>query len=528
MDTTYSSPSSSCPKDTNEDRCPAQHPPRLELGARLGLAGIDGPDGARAVVAEQVRPVERGRLGAAVDVATGDRAALLARGCTRSPASSAPWSQPAERVAARTLHDRPAEVQAALAGLALDVDLLDLVLADVADPEVPGLRVEARPPRVAQAVVPELLAGPPPFRNGLSFGMAYGPSLVHVDAQDAAEQVVCVLAVAERVARRVAAAVTRRDVQVAVGAEAQPAAVVVPLGSAEVEDGPGRTRRSPPGPARRCRYSTTRVSPDGRVVVDVEPPVLARTSDGTRPRAGRARRPCPPGRAGRRSVPVTLPFRLQDPDEAGPLDEVQPPLAGAVPGEVDGLRVRADVDELLELELDLARLGTPRAWVTRCAGAWRPASRVPRSGPRSRAPGSARRWQAPGGRRLGGRRLGGRRLGRTTWVGDDDPSASLSPLGRRDRGRLPHERAAAREQSRSRTRSPAAGASRAWSLRSPLHRRPGGTPGRPSRSIAYSSPDSSCPNDDSGPLEGTHHLGRRQRRSRPRRRGERPTACRVQ
>ena len=157
--------------------------------------------------------------------------------------------------------DRPAEVQATLA-LGLDVDLLDLVLADVADPEVAGLAVEAGPPRIPQAVAPDLLAAAA-LGERIALGDRIRTALVDVDAQDVAEQVVLVLAIAERVAGRVATTVAERDVQVAIGPEAQPATVVVPLRPGEVEAVSGRNPAATSWPALRCLYSTTRVLPAG-------------------------------------------------------------------------------------------------------------------------------------------------------------------------------------------------------------------------------------------------------------------------
>ena len=116
MEMTYSSPASSCPNETKLEPVLRNRRLRLELRARPCLAGVDGPDGAGAEVAEQVRAVQGGRLGAPVDVAARHRAAVapavrvLGHG-HRQPLARARGGA----VAARALHDRPAEVQAALA-----------------------------------------------------------------------------------------------------------------------------------------------------------------------------------------------------------------------------------------------------------------------------------------------------------------------------------------------------------------------------------------------------------------------------
>ena len=78
--------------------------------------------------------------------------------------------QPSRLEAVRALHPVPAEVQAALAG-ARDVDLLPRALADVADPQVARLAIERQAPRVAQAVVPDLVRAVRRSTNGLSGGM---------------------------------------------------------------------------------------------------------------------------------------------------------------------------------------------------------------------------------------------------------------------------------------------------------------------------------------------------------------------
>src|SRR5262249_52173810 len=123
-----------------------------------------------------------------------------------------------EAGAGEALHAAPAVVVAALASR-LEVDLLDRVLADVADPQVAGLAVEAPAPGVAHAVVPD---------RGHEAGIAHegvvgGRAAVVVDAVHLAQRLVVRLRVAAgHVARaRVVevAAVTDADVQLAVRAE---------------------------------------------------------------------------------------------------------------------------------------------------------------------------------------------------------------------------------------------------------------------------------------------------------------------
>ena len=76
--------------------------------------------------------------------------------------------------AVQPFHLPPAVVFAADARRGLEVDLLERVLADVADPEVAGRAVEGEAPRIAQAVRPDLAARAGAFANGFDGGIAYG------------------------------------------------------------------------------------------------------------------------------------------------------------------------------------------------------------------------------------------------------------------------------------------------------------------------------------------------------------------
>src|SRR5690606_33165659 len=106
----------------------------------------------------------------------------------------------------------------------LEVDLLDRVLADVADVEVAGQAVEAEAPRVAQAERPDLVPDVRVVheRIGRRDDRA---GRVDVEAEDLAEQRVPTLGVARRIPGRPAVAET--DVEVAVRSEGEAAAVVV-------------------------------------------------------------------------------------------------------------------------------------------------------------------------------------------------------------------------------------------------------------------------------------------------------------
>src|SRR4029450_5259349 len=129
------------------------------LLGHLAIAHPQSPDVALAVVAEEVRAPETRDRRAPVDDAASDRAALVVGGLEHR--EHAAIRVAAAREGVRRLHLVPAEVRPPSAtgrGLKL-VDLLPLVLADVADPEVAVGAVEAEAPRVADPVEPHL--GPP-------------------------------------------------------------------------------------------------------------------------------------------------------------------------------------------------------------------------------------------------------------------------------------------------------------------------------------------------------------------------------
>ncbi len=161
------------------------------------------------------------------------------------------------------LESVPPEVRARALARGHEVDLLPCVLADVGDPHVACLAVPREPPRVAQAVRPDL-GQPAPVRERVAGRDRVLPPTRgrRVDAQDLAEQRVERLAVAAGGVAAAgvagAAAVPEPEVQEAVGPEAQLAAVVVGLRLFDSQDLAARPRStvSPP-----IAYSSTRVSP---------------------------------------------------------------------------------------------------------------------------------------------------------------------------------------------------------------------------------------------------------------------------
>ncbi len=125
--------------------------------------------------------------------------------------------------AARALHVRPAE--AGPAGPPRQhVDLLPGALADVADVDVAAGAVDAEAPRIAQADGVDLRSPVGVAREAVVGRDDVGPAVVHVQAQQLAEQRPVVQAVAVRVVA--GAAVAGADDEHAVRVEGQHAALV--------------------------------------------------------------------------------------------------------------------------------------------------------------------------------------------------------------------------------------------------------------------------------------------------------------
>ena len=182
------------------------------LGARL-RTGSHGPQLAGAEVGEHVAAAQRGHPGAAVDEAAGDGAPLVV-GVLRDRAHRrAALHGPAAVEGRAALEGIPPEVDPARASAQTEVDLLDVVLADVPDPDVAAGAVEREAPGVAQAVGVDLgrpaAAGEGVVRRDAV--LLARRARVDVDAQDLAEQGVAVLRVVVGVAG--AAAVARADVE---------------------------------------------------------------------------------------------------------------------------------------------------------------------------------------------------------------------------------------------------------------------------------------------------------------------------
>ena len=196
------------------------------------------------------------------DVPAGDRARAAVVRDTRTPAATASAGAfPSVRV--RALEPVPPEVDAlarvAAAVAPQPVDLLPLVLADVADPEVAGVAVEREPPRVAQPVRPDLGPGAVACRrtgcrrapctrvaprSGFGSMRRILPSSVSSDCPLPPGGVA-------RAGVAGAAAVAEPEVQVAVGAERELAAVVVGLRLLDRAGSSARRRGSALPPVHR-------------------------------------------------------------------------------------------------------------------------------------------------------------------------------------------------------------------------------------------------------------------------------------
>ena len=140
-------------------------PGTLACSRRTSVArpsGVPGqrPQRARAEVAVDVAAAELRQRRAGVDDAARHRAALGVRVLRDGPDQLAAVVELVVAHALAALEGAPAEVLGRLVGLEQHaVDLLDGVLADVADPQLAERGVEGEPPRVAQAGEHDVPAG---------------------------------------------------------------------------------------------------------------------------------------------------------------------------------------------------------------------------------------------------------------------------------------------------------------------------------------------------------------------------------
>ena len=165
---------------------------QLGLFGHLFVIVAQPPDAPCGVVAINVHATLGRELSAAVNIAAGDGARLGVRVLDdrRDDGRRAGRVVWVDRLAA--LHDAPAVVAAALDA----EDHLPQVPADIAHPQVAGLGVKTHPPRVAEAVRPDLRPGTERSGKRVVRRDSVGETWVEavdVDAQDRRQQVADVL-----------------------------------------------------------------------------------------------------------------------------------------------------------------------------------------------------------------------------------------------------------------------------------------------------------------------------------------------
>ena len=169
-------------------------------------------------------------------------------------------------------HEPFEDVPAVVAPFLSEIDFLETVLADIRDIEIAESAIEAVAERVAQAEGPDLVGSGRPDERIVGrhriVAVRVGGKVVavNVEAEDIAEQVVDVLPGFGRVAAT--AAVADRGVEVAVGTEFDPAALVIrqPVGLVD----PQQQRLA-------CGIGMVRVG--GRDLVAADLGVVARIGD---------------------------------------------------------------------------------------------------------------------------------------------------------------------------------------------------------------------------------------------------------
>src|SRR6266850_6711488 len=150
-------------------------------GPGAALPGRSAPDRARAEIGEEIPAEDAGHLAAAIPVAsdhgTAEIVVVLENGQHETGLIAA--RRRIEAVAA--LHDPPSVVLAARAGRGLQIDLLPLVLSDVADEQGAGEPVEGEAPGIAKAERPDLRKRAGHADEGVARGHRVGRTAVDVD-----------------------------------------------------------------------------------------------------------------------------------------------------------------------------------------------------------------------------------------------------------------------------------------------------------------------------------------------------------
>src|SRR3954452_23537966 len=137
------------------------------------------PDRAGAVVAVEIRALERRDLRAAVAIAAADGASAAGVGVLEQREDDAGIDAVGGRVVAvHPFHLSPAVIFAADARRRLEIDFLERALADIPDPEVAGGAIETEAPWIADAVRPYLAARAGALRERIRRRNGVGRALI--------------------------------------------------------------------------------------------------------------------------------------------------------------------------------------------------------------------------------------------------------------------------------------------------------------------------------------------------------------
>ena len=198
---------------------------QFSLLCHLFAIVAQSPDSAGGVVAVNVHAVLGREFFATINIAAGDGARLGVRVLynRRDDGRRAGSVIRVNRLAA--LHDAPAVIAASLDAK----DHLPQIPADITDPQVAGLEVETHPPRIAEAVRPDLRPGTERSGKRVVRRDSVGETWVEaidVDAQDRRQQVADVLPGFQAVGRVRRLGVAGGNVEHPVRAKVKRAAVV--------------------------------------------------------------------------------------------------------------------------------------------------------------------------------------------------------------------------------------------------------------------------------------------------------------
>ena len=195
---------------------------------RLRIARIDTPDAAGFPIAKQVQPPQFGEAFPPVNKAPGDRGPLGVRNLDGRGDDRAGAAGPLGMHWLPPFKQAPAKV----VGLVHLVDQFPEFPTHIAHPQFTRLAVETHLPRIAETVGPDFAAGIGQIHKRIVGRDGVGASLVgtsHIDPQNGREQVRNILPGLQRVGRKGGAAISRGDVQAAIGTKLQAAPVVAPL-----------------------------------------------------------------------------------------------------------------------------------------------------------------------------------------------------------------------------------------------------------------------------------------------------------